>query len=151
MRALATLALVGLAAGCGPKTPTESAGSTDTSAPITAQMPDTSNARAFASRLVQTTISNWSPISGGDVELDYNSMTFAPDGSWTATATMEAAFEEFDCQETGTWIIDTATADDTATMDWEIGRTTCPMREAGSSLRVQMTIERKGEYQISFR
>lgn len=153
MRTLVGLALATsmvLGAGCGDKKPVESTAA-PAAAKITAEMPDTAYAKAFAKRLVALSIEDWKPIDASSgADLNYKTLAFSPDGTWNAEALLTASYEEFDCKEHGTWRIDNTDSSETATMDWELVKTTCPMREPGVQ-RVKMTIEKGGGYKIMFR
>lgn len=144
-----------LATGCGKKSPAASAATSGASAAagaMSAQMPATKDAATFAGKLVATTVNNWEPISdGGDVNFTYKTMTFSPDGSWTANAELEASFEKIGCNEKGSWAIEEATSANEATMVWKIASTNCPMREAGKDLRVQVQLPKANSYTINFR
>jgi len=152
MRALLVVLLLAVAPGCGKKAPPEAPTDAEPPPPrFTAEMPDTADAKAFAKRLVDTTVTNWDPVSGEGAEFTFTALSFQPDGVWHADAVMKASFEEFDCKETGSWRIDEAESSDTATMEWTVVKTTCPMRESGASQRVKMTIAKGGTYKIAFR
>lgn len=155
MRIVYWFGVATLLVACGKKQAPEPAGDQPAAAPageLTAEMPDTPEAKAFAKRLVETTVTDWDPLGGASgVELRYKTLTFQPDGSWTAEAALTADFESFECKEVGTWSIDEAESDSAATMNWEVRKTTCPTREAGDALRVKMGIQKGGEYKIAFR
>jgi len=142
--------------GCGKKKSPEAAGgeaaASSGGGAVTAQMPDTKEARTFADKLVATTVESWEPVSGGgDVNFTYNTMTFSPDGSWKAKATLEASFEKIPCVESGTWTIESADTTNAATMLWTIDSTSCPTRESGAEQRVEMELPKPGSYKINFR
>jgi hypothetical protein len=118
-------------------------------AAITAEIPATAEARSFAKTLIGTQVSNWHPTGGS--AFAYETLTFKPDGTWSAAASVSAGGEDIDCQESGTWKISEATSTDTATMEWGVVKTTCVSRDAGTSQRVVMTILEGGEYKIGFR
>jgi hypothetical protein len=118
---------------------------------MTASVPDTTEARAFAEALVETEVREFAPISGGGASFVYHSLSFVADGSWSATATVTAGDEGMDCQESGRWTLEQATAAETAILVWTVGKTTCASREVGAAQRVQMTILESGEYKIAFR
>lgn len=118
---------------------------------LQATMPDSKEARNFARKLVDTKVTNWQPISGSGAKFVYNELTFSPSGAWQANGYVEASFEKIDCAESGTWEIVEATSANQATMVWTIGKTSCPMREAGASTRVVVDLPKAGDYQISFR
>ena len=122
------------------------------SAAVTAEMPDSKEARNFANKLVETTVTNWEPTSSGsDTKFEYLSMTFQPDGTWGADAELEASFEKIPCKESGKWSIIEMSGSNSATMSWTIDSTNCPMREANQELRIQMELPKANDWQISFR
>jgi len=143
-----------LLVACGGKkapAPTPAAETAPAEEPLSATMPDSKEARTFARKLVDTTVTNWQPISGSGAKFVYNELTFAPAGTWKATGFVEASFEKIDCAESGTWEIVEASSASQATMVWTVGKTTCPMREAGASTRVLVDLPKAGTYEISFR
>lgn len=146
------VALAALLAGCGgKKAPEPAADGGSAEAAVTAEMPDTAEAKAFAKSLVKTEVKGLGVVSSGGGRLDYNTLTFAPDGRWNATGVVKASDEQFECKETGTWSIEGAETAESATMEWTVEKTTCATREAGTKQRVQMTILKGGEYKIAFR
>lgn len=153
MRLLSTLVIAATVLACGKKAPPEAPADDDDEAQaITAEMPDTPEARKYARRLVDTTVSNWQAAGGATgAVVNYTALTFAPDGTWSAEAMFEADFEEIECKETGTWTIAAADSAETATMEWHLGKTSCPAREAGETTRVEMTLFRNGEVKIAYR
>lgn len=121
-------------------------------AAMTAEMPDTDDARTFAGKLVDTTVTDWAPVSsGGGARFEYTSLTFLPTGRWAAEAFFEADFEKMECKEAGTWAIENADDARTATMVWTVEKTNCAGRDNGHEQRVQMIIPKAGEYKINFR
>ena len=119
---------------------------------ITAEMPAGKDAMAYAGKLLATTVTNWEPVSStSGAKFVYNQMSFTPEGRWVAAGYLEASFEKIDCKESGTWKIEDAVDDRTATMLWTVDKTTCPTREVGHELRVQMVIAEAGKYKINFR
>lgn len=146
------------ASACGKKnTATEATAAPSSSTPapsetaLTAEMPDTPEARAFAKLLIKTEVTGLEPTGGDDVVFEYTSLTFSADGRWKAEGYVEASFEKMECMEVGTWTIDEATRNDTATMNWTVSKTNCAMRENGTTQRVQMTIPKSGPPKIMFR
>lgn len=140
-----------LGVGCGNKKTPDAAADGGAPGGITATMPDGKDAMGFAKKLVDTTVNDWEPISGGgDARFVYKDLTFAPDGTWKANAVLEASFEKIGCNETGTWSIESVDSVNDATMVWKVDKTNCPMREAGEQ-RVQMQLPKPGSYTINFR
>ncbi len=138
---LASLVLV----GCGPKeAPVEAPVSTSRGPEI----PSDSTSGKFAQRLLAVEISDWSPADTGEVGFKYKSLTFSSDNSWVAPGRVEIMDEYVDCEESGTWTMDPADSESTASMTWQLEKTSCPGREGGKEIRVKITIERDGSYEI---
>ncbi len=132
---------------CGEKKAPASAGSTPTKASFTADIPEGSAAKAFAGKLLKTTVSDFNPT--GSSEFVYTAMNFVGDGTWNAAGNLSLGGESVDCSEAGTWRID-AMDGDNAVMDWKTEKTNCPSRDAGIEQRVSMSISGE-DYKISFR
>ena len=64
------------------------------------------------------------------------------------TGRVEIMDEYVDCEESGTWTMDPADSESTASMTWQLEKTSCPGREGGKEIRVKITIERDGSYEI---
>ena len=145
---LPTLALA-LLIGCGEKNaPVESAAAPAASGP---EIPADANSKKFADKLMGLTISNWAPDDSGDVEFKYTNLTFAADNTWKAVAYVAIQDERVDCKELGTWTMDPADSATTANMTWHLEKTTCPGREAGRDLRLQMSILADGAFKVKMR
>ncbi len=148
-RALLSSIFLSLVIGCGEKNaPVESAAAPAASGP---EIPADANSKSFADTLMGLTISAWAPEDSGEVEFKYTSLTFAADNSWQAVAYVAIMDETVDCKETGTWTMDPAESATTAGMTWSIVKTTCPGREAGRDLRLQMTILNDGTFKVKMR
>ena len=93
---------------------------------------------------------NFKAVEGSDVELVYSSVTFSPDGRWQANGAVEIADETMECTEVGTWTMDPADSETTASMTWVIEKTTCAGREAGEQ-RVSLSLLGNGSYKVDFR
>lgn len=132
-------------AGCQ-KTPPEAAPSKGVE--ITAEMPDTPEARAFAARLIETELTGLNPT--GASEFQFEKMTFSPEGTYEADARLEVGGEAADCEEVGTWRIDEM-ADAGAIMEWTVTKTTCANRSAGEQTRVELALMEDGRYKAAFR
>ncbi len=146
-RTLPILALL-LAAACGGKdAPIEAAADT----PSGPEIPDDATSSRFASRLMGLTISNWAPDDSGDVEFRYTDLQFRADNSWHAQGYVAVLDERVDCKELGTWSMDPAESESTAAMTWTLDKTTCPGREAGRELRLEMTILKDGSFKVRMR
>ncbi len=133
--------------GCKKEVAAPPAQATPKAPALTAEMPDSPEARKFARGLLDNPITNWSPID--DRTFIYTSMSFAPDGTWTADAELTAGGESVPCKEVGEWSIDKAESEVKATMDWTIVKSSCA-RENGSTQRVSAT-RNEAQYKISYR
>jgi predicted small lipoprotein YifL len=147
-RTLVTVLLVTFAIGCGKKAPLEPAAEPVASGP---EIPGDAASKKFAEKLMNLEISGWAPEDSGEVEFEYTKLTFAPDNSWQAVAYVAIMDERVDCKELGTWTMDPAESATTAGMTWNIEKTTCPGREAGRELRLQMTILGDGSFKVKMR
>ncbi len=145
---IAPLALA-LVIGCGDKNaPVESAAGPAASGP---EIPGDANSKKFAEKLLGLTISDWAPEDSGEVKFEYTKLTFAADNTWQAVAYVAIMDETVDCKETGTWSMDAAESPTTAGMTWHLAKTTCPGREAGRDLRLQMSILNDGSFKVKMR
>ncbi len=145
---LPSLALT-LLIGCGDKNaPVEAAAAPAASGP---QIPADAASKKFAEKLLNLTITNWAPEDSGDVEFEYTSLTFAANNTWQAAAYVAIQDERVDCKELGTWTMDAADSATTANMTWNLEKTTCPGREAGRELRLQLSILADGAFKTKMR
>jgi len=116
---------------------------------ITAEMPDTKDAKSFAASLIDTTVSEWSPTGNSDFE--FLTMSFAGDGTWAATAKLVAGVEDIECNEVGSWKIAEVTDATQATVELTVTKTACANRENGAEQRILMSILNDGSYKIAYR
>ena len=116
---------------------------------ITAEMPDSKDARSFAETLIGTTVSDWSPTGNSDFE--FLTMSFAGDGTWSATAKLVAGVEDIECNEVGAWKIAEVTDATQATLELSVTKTACANRENGAEQRILMSILNDGTYKIAYR
>lgn len=140
--------LIGLVACGGSKPAPQASGEAEPA--MTAQMPDSAEAKSFAKKLVALTITDYE-VSGGGATLGYKTLTFAPSGQWNADGVVEASYETFDCKESGSWMIDKAESSDAAVMVWTLESTSCATREKGTEVRLRMVIDKAGEFQVQYR
>ncbi len=147
-RAFIPSILIAVLIGCGDKNAPVEAAPAGPSGP---EIPGDANSKKFAEKLMNLTISNWAPEDSGEAKFEYTSLTFAADNSWQAVAYVEIMDERIDCKEMGTWSMDTAENANTAPMTWHIAKTTCPGREAGRDLRMQMSILNDGSFKVKMR
>ncbi len=138
-----------LAVACGDKqAPVEAAAEPAASGP---EIPGDANSKKFADKLLSLTITNWSPEDSGDVEFKYSSLQFNASNGWNAAAYVAIMDERVDCKELGSWSMDPAESATTANMTWTIEKTTCPGRDAGRELRLQMSILNDGSFKVKMR
>jgi hypothetical protein len=148
---LATLSFVACAAkhpsSAGPSAPAggEAAESVDH-----AKIPDDAASKAFAQRLVKFDAKDFRPTDAPGAAFVYKTLDFRGDNTWLAMAQMSADGETVDCKEEGTWEMDPAIDDHTATMEWKLTRTSCAGRPENNVMRVKVGIE-DGEYRIAIR
>ena len=159
MRAvLFALVVCGGLGACGKKSTPEAAGPEVTSAPepqpaaMTVKMPAGGEAKAFARNLIDTDIVDFKPTgTGSSVQFVYKTMSFMPDGTWSADASVEASFEEIPCKESGTWSIANVTSPQIGTVTWTVDKTNCAMREGGEETRGQVTLGKGTGFSVAFR
>ena len=114
---------------CGEKEPTTTAAPAEAASTKSDKVPSDPSSEKFGEKLFKLEITSFRPIDGGGASLIYDRLTFAPDGTWTATGSVTAADEKMECVETGDWTMDPAEDEDTASMTWTINKTNCAGRE----------------------
>lgn len=123
-----------------------------TGATITASMPDTPEARAFAERLVAAPIEGRRIVArSGGAAVAYHQIHLDPDGRWRAEATLDARGDEIPCKESGQWRIARASSAEQGTVEWTRLKTNCPGRAADETQRLQLAYAPDGEVTLSFR
>lgn len=141
--------------GCGEKKPanTATSGSPAAAAGVTdeTKIPDDDTSRAFANRLIGNPIRDFKPADNSDALFIYKTMTFKANNAWNAQGELTAQGEKVECVERGTWKMDAASANDTATMEWTVDYTNCPGRPQNNVMRVKVNISQSGVYTIQFR
>jgi hypothetical protein len=146
----ASIALLALTA-CGNKEAPPEAGGEPTAA-IKSNIPGDDMSQAYAEKLMDLTLRNFKPSDAlGGAVLTYTSMTFRPDGSWYAAGSVAIGEDAMECEEQGTWLMEAASSQTTATMTWGIETTDCAGRKVGEEQRVQMSILDNGQYKVLFR
>jgi len=150
-RSLITASLFALAAsGCGPKEAGGAAASVvKAAASLGDQVPSDAASQAFAKVLAMTPLTDLEVTSSGAV-LTYSEMKFSGDGSWSADGSVAIADEEMGCTEGGTWGMDAAESQTSASVNWKVEQTNCAGREAGAEQRAVLTLE-GGEVSVIFR
>ncbi|NCG20793.1 MAG: hypothetical protein GWP91_17430 [Rhodobacterales bacterium] len=146
MRTITVLTVLLLIASCGKKTATETAAVAPPRSAFTAEMPDSPEAKKFAKQLTGSPLRGVSPTGSSNFNLH---LTFAADGSFTSTGQAELGGETLECEEVGTWRIDSMDGIK-ANMDWTLAKTNCPNRENGSTQRVLLEFT-ADDFKISFR
>jgi len=142
--------LTAFALGCGNKGETTTAAPSENAPKASDSVPDDKASQEFGERLMDADLVRFKPVEGDDVELVYSSFTFNPDGTWAASGAVEIMDETMECVEGGTWSMDPAESESTASMTWVIDKTNCAGREP-TEQRVRLTLEKNGEYQVNFR
>jgi hypothetical protein len=148
---LATLLLLTACAkkADAPKASAEAAGPAEESIEG-AQYPADPNSKSFVERLIRVEAKDFRPTDAPGAAFVYKTIDFRNDNTWTAQAVMTADGESFDCKEQGTWEVDPAMDENTASMTTKLTKTSCAGRPDSETLRLKVKIE-KGEYTIVFR
>lgn len=146
MRTVLPLLVLPTLVACGNKKEAAPAAAAEAAPALTVEMPEDPGAKKFAKQLIDTKVENLNPTGSSDFKM---AMSFQPDGTWTGTGFAELGGETLDCDEVGTWKIDTMDGE-SALMDWTITKTNCPNRENGASQRVQFQFAGT-TYKVSFR
>ena len=139
------LPLVLVLAACGPKeAPVQSAAG----GAVGLNIPDDHSSRQFAERLLSLQVLSWTPSAGGSVQFKYNTLTFLQQNTWQAEAMVSVLDDELPCRENGSWIMDPAQSDNTATVEMTVEKTSCSGHEVGTKFRVKATILQDGTYKF---
>ena len=110
-----------------------------------ADVPDDDQSRAFSERLLENPYRGYRPHN----QLRYTEMVFQADNTWTAQGEQRLqGSATLPCTESGTWSMETATAEDTAVVEWTVATTDCLGRTAGAIARGLITIDDDGNYSI---
>ena len=140
-------------ASCGDKEATSTAAPVEAKGSKAAPVPGAptdATSQKFASALVALSVSDFNPSDSSGAKIVYSHLAFGGDGHWSAVGYIEADFEKIDCSEGGTWSMEPATSDTTATVTWKTETTDCAGREAGET-RVEFTITPDGKLDTKFR
>ena len=105
--------------------------------------PSDANSQKFLAKLLTATLKDFRPSDGG-AEFKYTEASFGAGKVFLAKGFVEMDGERMDCTETGTWKMDAADTDRSASVEWTIAKTDCAGRDAGASVRVKMTIDKDG-------
>ena len=147
MRTLTFVAISMAVIGCGPKAPTTTAPVEET-VTIDVAMPDSPDATAFATTIIERGISDWSPTGSRDFK--WTKASFSPDGTLKVNAKIDVGGETMECPETGSWSIDSVESASSGIIEWTVVKTSCATREDGATQRVQLSYS-GSETKISFR
>jgi hypothetical protein len=120
---------------------------------VVVHVPDDANSKAFAEKLQAMDIQDFKPTSSSSEggEIVYTHLKFRDEGVWAATGYVEAKDEKMDCSETGTWSMEPATSQTTATMTWKTSTTDCVGREPGNEQRVLVTLKDDNKIDADYR
>lgn len=106
--------------------------------------PGDAASKAFAKRLLATPLTDFRPGDSAGVDFVYGKVTFRGDNTFVADARLSIDGESMDCAETGTWTMDPATDERTASMTWSMTKTTCAGRPSTLESRVQLSADGAG-------
>ena len=120
---------------------------------VVAHVPEDANSKAFAEKLQAMDIQDFKPSSSSSEggEIVYTHLKFRDEGVWAATGYVEAQDEKMDCSETGTWTMEPATSQSTATMTWKTTTTDCIGRDAGGEQRALVTLKDDNKIDVDYR
>ncbi len=135
--------------GC-PKTE-EAAAPVSRTPQIGAHLPQDATSKTYIGQLVDTEFKNFRPVEGGGAILNYDTMGFRPDGSWSADGGVSIMEDKMECTESGSWAMDAASSETVAVVTWTVANTDCASRKPGSETRAQITLKSGGQYQFQFR
>lgn len=114
-------------------------------------VPDDKSSKAFAEQLVGLTIQDFRPSDGGGAKFEYTTLGFSPDNTWKASGYVEIMDERMECTESGSWSMEPAESNKTATLSWKLDKTDCPGRESGGETRAVVTLGKSGFDSVKFR
>ncbi len=114
-------------------------------------IPSDGTSKKFADLLLKTTIANFLPTDGDGAKFVYSTLNFLGDNTWKAEGYVEIMDERMECTESGTWTMDAAESDRTATLSWSLAKTDCAGRESGKEARAVLTINKDGSVDAAFR
>lgn len=134
----------------GSKAPPADAGSSAAAGPST-NAPTDSNSQAFLKRLLALQLTDFRPNDAAGAKFAYTSFDFEAGNTWTGPAYVEMDDERMDCTESGTWTLEPADSEETATVGWVVTKTNCAGREPGQATRASVTINGSGEASFSYR
>ena len=119
---------------------------------IGANLPQDATSKDFIGNLVDTQFKNFRPVDGGGgASLNYDLLSFRPDGSWSATGAVDFGDEKMECVESGSWDMEAATSKTEAVVSWDLNNTDCAGQKPGRPLRAKITLSNGGQYKFQFR
>ncbi|NOY27604.1 MAG: hypothetical protein GXP62_17200 [Oligoflexia bacterium] len=132
-----------LIVGCGGKKPAPAAAGDSkpsASAKKTGTYPTDATSQGFLSALTSMTVHNFLAVDNGGATVVLSTLNFTADNEWSASGYVDAGDERMECTEHGTWTMEAATSNSSATISWVIGTTDCAGREPGTSTRAKIDI-----------
>lgn len=137
-----------LSIACAKQPPSAAPAATESGPSLNMALPDDANASVFATLLLATPVTDWSPID--DRSFLYEALTFSGDGTFAARAALSAGGESVPCTESGQWTLEAVESGTAGTISMTLASTDCATRAAESSQRIRLS--REGErYRISYR
>ncbi len=146
---ITTFTLISFLIACGEKNPAAVAPAAEGGPKISMDIPEGS--KPFVTQLIGSTTTNFAPTDSDGANFEYTRLQFNGDGTWTADGYVEAMDEKMECEESGSWTIESVTSKTVATMAWTLNDTTCVGRDKGSETRAQVTIGSSGIETALFR
>jgi hypothetical protein len=134
--------------GC-PKTE-EAAAPVSRSPQVGAHLPQDATSQAFIGNLVSTEFRNYRPVEGA-VTLDYDLLSFRPDGSWAASGAISIMEDKMECEESGSWTMTPAASETDGVVNWTVDDTDCASRKTAVSTRARIQLLDGGQYKLQFR
>jgi hypothetical protein len=117
---------------------------------IGAHLPQDATSQAFIGNLVSTEFRNYRPVEGA-VTLDYDLLSFRPDGSWSASGAISIMEDKMECEESGSWTMTPAASETDGVVNWTVGDTDCASRKTAVSTRARIQLLDGGQYKLQFR
>jgi hypothetical protein len=115
---------------------------------VTVNLPDGPDGSSFATLLVTTPVTNWSPTD--DRSFQYGNLTFLGDGTFIAAAALSAGGESVPCQEGGSWSVEAVESPTIGTIEMTLEDTDCATRQPGGTQRIRISRE-ADYYRIAYR
>jgi hypothetical protein len=138
---LVLIALVALALpGCEKSSSAKTSG--DAEPVVVKKSRFSGDTKGFVDTLMKLGVSDWAVADDGATIL-YDPVTFAEDGSFTATVSVLLGEEPLACTESGTWSLDGGKSRSTTlgNVNFEMSSTDCAGRTAPKSWRAELTVD----------